>query len=378
MFEPNPNFKNFLNFFKDSPGRLKKYIELLTLKGKATPYATTDRKSLGTVAVVINTKCNLKCVWCHREEKHYKDSGYLERNGNLEKLKKLLPKLKGFECIHWGGLAEPLLNKDIFELTKFAKTIVPRVKVTTNGTALNPKIVTKIIDSGMTDVEVSLDGFDGETNMKYRGSNEDKIIEYLEDLSNRSTIPIQINSVVSAVNIHSLWDAIDKIKNVKNIKNMHTIPLYVTKHMTDLNIGPAKIEDHIKLLTHWRERINHYGLKIKISPDTEDVTYDPVVSMKRLHNLCYTVYEHPFINLDGNITPCGRLQHIQLDSVLDNGFDAAWNGPKIVKWRKEQLAGNYGTYCQRECHMKNTCPSRLKNLNEFMGKHDEKMRVLKS
>ena len=74
MFEPNPKFKNFLSFFRDSPGRLKKYIELLTLKDKATPYATTDKKSLGEVGVVINTKCNLKCVWCHREEKHIKDS----------------------------------------------------------------------------------------------------------------------------------------------------------------------------------------------------------------------------------------------------------------------------------------------------------------
>ena len=103
---------------------------------------------------------------------------------------------------------------------------------------------------------------------------------------------------------------------------------------------------------------------------------DPIVSMKRKHNICYTVYEHPFINLDGNITPCGRLQHIHLDNVLENGFDKAWNGPKIVKWRKEHLAGNFGTYCQRECHMKNKCPSRLGELNQFMGKYDEPSVIL--
>ena len=100
------------------------------------------------------------------------------------------------------------------------------------------------------------------------------------------------------------------------------------------------------------------------------------ISRKRKQNICYTVYEHPFINLDGYITPCGRLQHIKMDSVLENGFDKAWNGPKIVKWREEQLAGNYGTYCQRECHMKNKCPSRLNNLKEFMGKGDEPLVIL--
>ena len=81
---PNKQFKNFLSFFKESPGRLTKYVELLTLKEKSTPYATTDRKSLREVGIVINTKCNLNCVWCHREEQHIKDSGYLERNGNLK------------------------------------------------------------------------------------------------------------------------------------------------------------------------------------------------------------------------------------------------------------------------------------------------------
>ena len=376
MIDPNPNFKNFLSFFKDSPKRLIKYIELLTLKNESTPYATTSRKDLSCVAIVINTKCNLKCVWCHREEKHYKDSGYLERNGDLEKLKKLLPELKGFNMVHWGGLAEPLLNKDIFELTKLARTIVPRVKVTTNGTTLVPKVVTKIIDAGFTDIEISLDGFDGETNMKYRGSDESKIIPYLEDLSNRSDIPLQINSVIADVNIHSLWDAIDRLKNIKNLRRMHTIPLFQTKHMEKLGIGPAKTGDHKKLLNHWNKKVKEFDLDIEISPNVEDVTLDPIVSMKRKQNICYTVYEHPFINLDGYITPCGRLQHIKMDSVLENGFDKAWNGPKFVKWREEQLAGNYGTYCQRECHMKNKCPSRLNNLKEFMGKGDEPLVIL--
>jgi hypothetical protein len=376
MNVPNQQFKNFLSFFNKSPGRLTKYIELLTLKSSATPYASSDRKSLREVGIVINTKCNLTCVWCHREEKHIKDSGYLERNGNLEKLKKLLPMLKGFECIHWGGLAEPLLNKDIFDLSKLARKYVPIVKVTTNGTTLLPKVVTKIIESGINYIEISLDGFDGQINKKYRGSDEVKIIKYLEDISNRSNIPLQINSVITDVNIDALWDAIDKLKNVKNLVRMHTIPLFVTKHIQTLGIKAASLEKHEKLLKHWKEKIKNYNLKIKLSPDIEDITLDPVVSMKRLHNICYTVYEHPFINLDGNISPCGRLQHISLDNVLENGFDAAWNGPKIVKWREEQLAGNYGTYCQRECYMKNTCPSRLKNLSQFMGKYDEEQKIL--
>ena len=376
-------FDKFLDYFDGKRESLKKYMELLVLKENASPIAITDKKSLRQVNVVLNTKCNLKCVWCHREEKHFKDSGYLERDGDVEKFKKLIPMLEGFDCIHWGGLAESMMYKPIFELTKFARKFFPRVKVTTNGTSLMPKIVDKVIECGFTDIEISLDGFDEKTNKKYRGSDEDKIIGYLEDLSSRCDAKLQINSVVADVNIESLWDAIDKLKNVKTLKVIHTIPIFVTKHMIKLGIGSPDPDEHYKLLKHWEERIKHYNLDIKLYPSPDEVVLDPIVAMKRNHNLCFTVYDHPFINLDGNISPCGRLQHVNLDNVIESGsFDKAWNGEKTIKWRKAHLEGNYGIYCQRECSMKNTCatanPKKLEDLSEFFGEFDEPNKVINS
>jgi len=376
-------FDKFLDFFDGKKESLKKYIELLVLKENASPIATTDKKSLRQVNVVLNTKCNLKCVWCHREESHFKDSGYLERDGDLEKFKKLIPLLEGFDCIHWAGLAEPMMYKPIFELTKFARNYFPRVKVTTNGTSLMPKIVDRIIDSGFTDIEISLDGFDAKTNKKYRGSDENKIIGYLEDLSSRCNAKLQVNSVVADVNLKSLWDAIDKLKNVKTLKVIHTIPIFVTKHMQELGINSPDPDEHYKLLKHWEERIKYYNLDIKLYPNPDEVVLDPIIALKRKHNLCFTVYDHPFINMDGYLTPCGRLQHVNLENVIDSGgFDQAWNGEKAIKWRKSQLEGNYGIYCQRECSMKNTCakanPKKLDELSEFFGKFDEPNKVINS
>ena len=110
-------------------------------------------------------------------------------------------------------------------------------------------------------------------------------------------------------------------------EKIHTIPLFVTKHILSLGIKLLQLKNTRHYLNIGK-KIAEYKLKIKLSPDIEDVTLDPVVSMKRLHNICYTVYEHPMINLDGNISPCGRLQHIGLDNVFDKGFEATWNGPK--------------------------------------------------
>ena len=64
----------------------------------------------------------------------------LKLSGNKDEVKKILPELKGFHVLSWGGLGEPLLNKDIYELTKEARKYIPIVKTTSNGTTLVKKI----------------------------------------------------------------------------------------------------------------------------------------------------------------------------------------------------------------------------------------------
>ena len=131
--------RNIRGMFKDEKSRnerIKKFYELIVLKKNASPLASTKKETLRRVSIVLTTKCNLKCVWCHREEQHVKDSGYLEKNIELDKLKKLLPELKGFHVLSWGGLGEPMLNKNFYEATKIARKYIPIVKTVCNGTTL--------------------------------------------------------------------------------------------------------------------------------------------------------------------------------------------------------------------------------------------------
>ena len=356
-------FRKFFNsrirgLSKDSDGlesRIKKFYDLLENKNLASPIASVDKKSLRRIAIVLTTHCNLKCVWCHREESHVKESGYLSKNLDKNQILKLLPTLKGFHVLSWGGLGEPLINKDIYELTKEARKYIPIVKTTSNGTTLTKKNILKIVDSGLNYLEVSIDGFDKDANKKLRGSDENIIIENLYELSDKSEIPIQINTVVSKENYKSLFKAVEKLKDVKNIICMHAIPLFMTKHMEDLGIQKLSNLDFKNLLASWRKDINKFGLNWELSPSEQEVTLDPVTYMKKEHNICFTPFEDPTINVDGEIVPCSRLQHIGLGNVMKEGFEKAWNSSKMQKFRQEQLNGNYGRLCQRECNMKVTC-----------------------
>ena len=286
------NLQDFENlFFKKMRGlsendeatkeRIKKFYELIILKDKANPEAPINKKTLRRISIVLTTFCNLKCVWCHREEEHVKNANYLSKNLHFENLMKLLPQLKGFEVLTWGGLGEPMLYKHFYEVTKEARKYFKIVKTTCNGTTLNEKNIFKLKDSGLNFLEVSIDGFDNEANMKLRGAHEEKIIKSLEFLSKNTDIPLQINTVVSRENYNSLWGAIEKLKNVGNIIMMHTIPLFMTKHMQKLGIKALEMEKYKKLLQKWQEDIDKYNLKWELSPDIQQVEYDPVSFMKK-------------------------------------------------------------------------------------------------
>ena len=83
--------------------RIRKLYELIILKNDASPIASINNETLRRISIVLTTWCNLKCVWCHREEKHVKDSGYLSKHMDFEKLKLLLPDLEGFKFYHGEG-----------------------------------------------------------------------------------------------------------------------------------------------------------------------------------------------------------------------------------------------------------------------------------
>ena len=48
--------------------RIRKFYELIVLKENADINASINKKSLRRISIVLTTHCNLKCVWCHREE----------------------------------------------------------------------------------------------------------------------------------------------------------------------------------------------------------------------------------------------------------------------------------------------------------------------
>jgi len=359
MDEIKQKMKKFITKFDNMPDRLVKYVEILLLGKDASTLAYQQKSSFRRIAINPTTRCNLKCIWCQRNEPRIKET--LNKDLDFEKFKKFAPQLKGFKKVHVGGNGEFLLYPKLPEFVALCRKYVPEVIITTNLTLLTPEMTHKLAEAGLTYLEASIDGFEEGKQQEYRGlgiAEIDKILPNLKYFSDHTSIPIQINSVISDLNIKSLYPAIDQIKDIKNVVCMHTIKLFMTDFLKKQGVKIATPKQYRDLLLYWQKRVEKFGLKkLKFVPDLAGIELDPVITMKQKHNICFVPFEDPTIDCEGYLVPCGRLDNIKLENVFEIGFEKAWNGPKAREFRKNMLTGKYPFWCELECNLK----SRIKN-----------------
>jgi radical SAM protein with 4Fe4S-binding SPASM domain len=104
-------------------------------------------------------QCNLRCKHC------YESSGPLPAEDELttEEAKAVIDQFAeiGVVAIAFSG-GEPLIRKDFFEVAKYAVDKDFYVSIASNGTLITPEMAGKIRDTGISYVEISLDGFEDE------------------------------------------------------------------------------------------------------------------------------------------------------------------------------------------------------------------------
>lgn len=153
-----------------------------------------DVTPLSTPYVVFvdpSSGCNFKCTFCPtgdlqlmRDIKRYQ--GVLK----LDEFKKILDDLSEFpdpiKVLRLYKDGEPLLNKNFSTMVRLAKKsgYIEKVDTTTNGALLNPKLCEEVIASGIDLINISVDGIDESTFLKFTKVkvNVSKFIENIKYL----------------------------------------------------------------------------------------------------------------------------------------------------------------------------------------------------
>lgn len=124
------------------------------LLGTAMDWVRTDFPR--TVRIETTNHCNAACTFCPRETigraKTFMDQDLFER---------IVDQCADGGCrlIHMHNFGEPLLDKRLPERIRYAKQKgIPRVKLFCNGALLRGKMAEGLVESGLDEIKVSIDG----------------------------------------------------------------------------------------------------------------------------------------------------------------------------------------------------------------------------
>jgi len=269
---------------------------------------------------VANT-CNFRCRYCPCS-----DSGLLKKNQVKKGLMdfalytKIIDDLDQFpeqiKILRLVKEGEPLLNKRLADMIRYAKRKQPFVKVdtTTNASLLTPERSDELIDAGLDKIFISLQGLNADTYKRLSGVDIDfdQLIENVRYFSrNRKGCQLYIKVPDIGVNEsekRQFFEMFDPYADEVFVE--HIIPTW-----PDFDISGVKEDDGLGL----------YG-------NPKDET--PI-------KVCPIIFYNLNIDFDGLMAPCQLdwAHKVALGNVKDTPLYELWNGEKFNNFRCLHLRG---------------------------------------
>ena len=297
------------------------------------------------------SRCNYACGMCilhtWKNRKRADDMTF-------EMFRRLLDQQPGLWEVKLQGLGEPLLNRDLADMVALCSERSIWTRTTINGSLLHMHDnARRLLEAGIGEVQVSLDGADKETYEAIRrGGDFDRFAENCRlfnrlAASYRSTSATRAFVLVQRANFHQLDEILSFCAGVGFQRVIFSMQLgwFGVEELREPNLGrDVSSEVSYNRCLELVEAGKTRGL---------DVTFWQGGNKYRVGDpslLCAWLWERAFIGSDGRIVPCCAICDPR---VMDMGdaerFAETWNGDRYRALRKAHLAGAIPTVC-RGCY----------------------------
>ena len=241
--------------------------------------------------------CNLKCPFCPRETNFgEREIGHM----SLDLWRTILneAKEKGLKAILMDHEGESLMNPRFFEMVAEARESgIIDIWLHTNANLLTPEISSRLIDSGITKINFSIDATTEETYNKLRvGGNFHKVVknikEFLKIKSEKKAFYLRsrVSFVSQAENEH------EKKEFFEFWKNQQGINIITFQNLIDASVFESPDED--------------FGSSVQ-ELEMKYADAEPFY--------CTQPWDGNVIDIEGNVIPCGQpVREHTKDFILGN------------------------------------------------------------
>lgn len=333
-------------------------------------YRAIDPSTRGAVATLqprnvfieVTNHCNLLCETCPRTFTTYEEPKTLAWDDFL----RIVEQFPDMERAVLHGIGEPLLNRDLPRMIAHLKARGVCVLFNTNATLLNDVWARKLIESGLDELRVSIDGANPKTYALIRGAplfhkvlgNLKRFVEIQKELGASCPRP-------------SLWmtgvkENIAELPDVVRLAARIGVPEVCLQRMT-YYAGeadtPGMMDSSHAVFGHYDEYVDRIMAESEALAAELGVTLRGAGATTAKNSVqgkhdprpwagCMRPWSTAYITANGNALPCcispfatADYDSLKLGNIFEQPFGDLWNAERYQEWRTRLLSDHPHKAC---------------------------------
>jgi MoaA/NifB/PqqE/SkfB family radical SAM enzyme len=339
-------------------------------------YRSVDPASRGSVAtaqphnvfIEVTNHCNLLCETCPRTFTTYEQPKTLAWDDFV----RIVDQFPDMERAVLHGIGEPLLNKELPRMIAYLKARSVYVLFNTNATLLTGDWAHKLIESGLDEIRVSIDGANPKTYALIRGAPLfHKVVGNLKRF-------VEIQHTLNAATPRpSLWmtglkENIAELPAVVRLAAQIGVPEVYLQRMVyyhEADRAPGMMDDGHGLFASFDEQVDRIvaesealaqslGVRLRASGATtpqHSLKGEGAIAIDTLQRpwlACMRPWTTAYVTANGNLLPCcispfatQDYASLQLGNLFAQDFAEQWNGERYQQWRARLLSDQPNSAC---------------------------------
>jgi len=260
--------------------------------------------------------CNLRCTMCFQVDQSFSGDQKFMGMMDVELFKKIIDDahLNGIKALTLASRGEPTLHPKLGEMLEYCTGKFFEVKINTNATRLNEKLIHQILQSGVTDMVFSIDSFEKEEYESIR------VLGIFEDVLNN-------------------------IKKFKAIKDEFYPNSKCSTRVSGVKV--RKTQDIKKFQEFWQKYVDHV---VYVEMEERWDTYSNSTSIMG-KGPCSYLWERMYVWYDGICNPCDidYKSNLAVGSLINSNIREVWNNEKFTQLRNMHKVGKRSNFnpCDR-------------------------------
>ncbi|HEY0582241.1 MAG TPA: radical SAM protein [Chloroflexota bacterium] len=309
----------------------------------------------------VANRCNSKCATCPLTFSPQENARQL----SLDEFKGIVAQLPDLRRAVMQGIGEPLLNRDLAPMIAHLKARGVYVVFNTNAALLTRRRQIELIESGLDELRVSLDGSTPETYLKVRGIPAfqrvvDNVAEMIRTRRELGSTTPRVSMWMTGLreNLAELPDLIDLAARlgVEEVYLQRLVFWGEGLAVADQSVYSHALGEGEGIVAEAERRAAQHGISLRgadaLSPRDSLVERPPTREPWRA---CSRPLRLAYITAQGTALPCciapftdAPFDDLRLGNVLSDGVEAVWHGAAYTRFREQLYSAEPPASC-RNC-----------------------------